>query len=130
VEIISLAHAEGQLVFVQLASLAGLSHIRVLHGDLIGCAMSKDVSIPHLVNWRTKAMYALAEFPDENVSQSLVDQFAKFNFPTRAVVWPSLFGRITLSLRDRTISSYFLHPLRLALLITFELWDLDFLHGM
>ena len=73
VEIISLAHVEGQLVFVQLASLAGLSHIRLLHGDLIGCAMSNDVSIPHLVNWRTKATYALAEFPDENVSLSLVD---------------------------------------------------------
>jgi hypothetical protein len=68
VEIISLRCLEDRLIFVQLASLPGLSHIRLLHGDLIGCAMINDISVPQLVNWRTKATYPLAELPDENVS--------------------------------------------------------------
>lgn len=40
----------------------------MLEGDFLGCALKDEVSVPHLVNWRTGEMHSLGEIPDINVS--------------------------------------------------------------
>ena len=68
VEIISLRQYQGRYVFVRLAHLSGLSHIRLLSGDFVGCAVKDDMNIPHLVNWQSGQTYPLDDSPDLNVS--------------------------------------------------------------
>lgn len=45
-----------------------MSHIRLLSGDFVGCAVKDDMSIPHLVNWRLGQTYPLDDSPDLGVS--------------------------------------------------------------
>jgi hypothetical protein len=68
VEIIALRQSRKRSVFVRLAQFPSLSHIRLLSGDFVGCAMKDDMSIPHLVNWRSGQTYPLADSPDLGVS--------------------------------------------------------------
>lgn len=56
------------MVFVQRAHLPGIAYVRLLHGDFIGCLMKDGISIPHLINWRTKDAHPLADLPDVKVS--------------------------------------------------------------
>jgi hypothetical protein len=91
VEVLSLRRQSGRLVFVRLASFPGLSHIKLLHDDIVGCAMSNNVSILHLFNWRTGATYSLEESPDEDVGGLFSVVLWLVNSLTilvRAVVWP------------------------------------------
>jgi hypothetical protein len=44
--------------------LVGLSRVQLLDGDFIGCAVRNDISVPHLINWKTAETYALADVPD------------------------------------------------------------------
>ena len=70
VEIISLRRHGDRKAFVRLACLSGYAHVRLLNGDLVGCAQKDNVSIPHLVNWRTKDIYPLSDFADVYVSST------------------------------------------------------------
>lgn len=81
-------------MFVRLASLPGMSHIRLLYGDFVGCAMGSNVSIPHLANWRTGVTYALEKLPDENVSLFSIVIYLEQNFINfdRAAVWQCRSG--------------------------------------
>lgn len=63
----SLRRHEGETVFVQLGRVPNFTHVRYLHGDLVGCALKDETGVPHLVNWRTSEVYALGEFPDIQV---------------------------------------------------------------
>jgi hypothetical protein len=73
VEVLSLRRHEGTMAFVKLTRLPGFSRIKLLHGNLIGCLMKDDTSIPHLVDWRTKDSYSLADLPDVNVRMTFMN---------------------------------------------------------
>ena len=96
---ISLRRQNDKLVFIQLASFPGLSHIRLLHDDIVGCEMGDNVSLPHLFNRRTGVAYASEELPDENVSLFYIILSLR-NFLTdliRVAVWQCHSGLIILS---------------------------------
>lgn len=70
IEVVSLRMHEGDRIFVRLANLSGCAHVRLLQGDFIGCAFKDNASIPHLFNWRTNDVYALADHTDVYVSNN------------------------------------------------------------
>ncbi|KAJ7703914.1 hypothetical protein B0H17DRAFT_39004 [Mycena rosella] len=49
--------------FAELARMEGSSHILMLHGNLVGCAMRDDVIIPHIVNWHENTIHELPPPP-------------------------------------------------------------------
>jgi hypothetical protein len=67
-EIISLRRRKHDVIFVSLGRLPGVSHVRLLHGDFVGCALLEEESIPHLIDWRTGAKYPLTGLPTPYVS--------------------------------------------------------------
>ncbi|KAF7290899.1 hypothetical protein HMN09_01268400 [Mycena chlorophos] len=44
--------SEGQLGFYQLGRIKGSSHVLVLAGSTLGCAVHDGDNVPHLVNWK------------------------------------------------------------------------------
>lgn len=71
VHILSLARPCNDLIFVRLGELPRYSHVHLFSGDFIVCGLKDDLSIPHLVNWRTSVGYPLAGMkPTFNVSVS------------------------------------------------------------
>lgn len=61
VYILSLMRHSNVLEFHELQKFPGLSNIRLLSGDVIGCAVVNDISIPHIINWKTSDMHALGK---------------------------------------------------------------------
>ncbi len=58
------------LNIVRLARYNGISHLRALHGSLIGFALHDDLSVPSLLEWTTGVVLHLRDRPDTNVSIS------------------------------------------------------------
>ncbi|KAF7319516.1 hypothetical protein HMN09_00290800 [Mycena chlorophos] len=54
---------ETRNVFCQLAQLQGSSHVLMLSGDFVGCAVRGGLNTPHLFNWRTGAVYEMEPPP-------------------------------------------------------------------
>nr|GAT57323.1 predicted protein [Mycena chlorophos] len=63
VYVITLRKRDGRNVFCELARLEGSSHVLMLSGDFVGCAVRGGLNIPHLFNWRAGAVYELAPPP-------------------------------------------------------------------
>lgn len=72
VHILSLRRTyQDALEFVELRILPGMSHVSLLCGDLIGCAVVNDLSIPHIINWWTSKLYPLGDAADFKVRKVL-----------------------------------------------------------
>lgn len=68
IQILGLCLLDGRPRFVELSKSEGFSHIGLLRGPYIGCGLRDDISVPHLVNWRTQEFYALAQEPNPRAS--------------------------------------------------------------
>lgn len=70
VQILSVQERCGQLEFVTLSTFEGLSHIRCLRNELVGCAVFGDTQSPCIANWKTGEVAFLPVTPDGPVSPS------------------------------------------------------------
>ncbi|KAJ7690116.1 hypothetical protein B0H17DRAFT_595768 [Mycena rosella] len=52
VHIITLRQHSGFHLFSELACMRGSSHVLMLRGDFVGCALRGDIVVPHIINWR------------------------------------------------------------------------------
>lgn len=57
--------AQRQASFCRIGEV---SRVGLLRGQYVGCGLKDDISIPHLVNWRTQQEYPLAREPDVRAS--------------------------------------------------------------
>ncbi|KAF7319512.1 hypothetical protein HMN09_00290300 [Mycena chlorophos] len=55
--------SETRNIFCQLAQLQGSSHVLMLSGDFVGCAVRGALNTPHLFNWRTGVVYEMEPPP-------------------------------------------------------------------
>ncbi|KAF7292968.1 hypothetical protein MIND_01196000 [Mycena indigotica] len=58
--VVTLRKHKRKNVLCELARLEGSSHVLMLSGDLIGCAMRDGVSIPHLYRWKDNTIIDIA----------------------------------------------------------------------
>ncbi|KAI0810872.1 hypothetical protein BC629DRAFT_1011995 [Irpex lacteus] len=65
-EVLSARSRHGSLDIVRLARYNGISHLRALHGSMIGFALHNDLSVPSLLEWTTGAVLHLRHSPDTN----------------------------------------------------------------
>ncbi|KAJ7130294.1 hypothetical protein C8R44DRAFT_64037 [Mycena epipterygia] len=52
VHIITLRRRSGCHFFCELTRIEGSSHVLMLHGNLVGCALRHAAIVPHIVNWK------------------------------------------------------------------------------
>ncbi|KAK7055946.1 hypothetical protein R3P38DRAFT_2601025 [Favolaschia claudopus] len=48
-------------IFAELARVEGSSHVLMLHGDLVGCALRDGTIAPHLVNWKETKIHDIPQ---------------------------------------------------------------------
>lgn len=70
VTVMSLRTRESDITFAELARFDGLSHIRCLRNELIGCGVQGDSNLPCLINWKTRKVQTLPPSPEADVSDS------------------------------------------------------------
>ncbi|KAI0093603.1 hypothetical protein BDY19DRAFT_989164 [Irpex rosettiformis] len=64
VQVLSVQDRDGQLEFATLSTFEGLSHIRSLRNELVGCAVYGDTQSPCVANWKTGEVAFLPISPD------------------------------------------------------------------
>ncbi len=67
VTVLSVRQCENSLSFLELSRFAGLSHIRCLRKDLIGCGVQGEINAPCVANWRTGEVVTFSA-PEVDVS--------------------------------------------------------------
>ena len=67
VVVMELCQRNGAVMFEETARLLGLSHIKCMRGDLIGCAVQGETGSPCIANWKTLDVTTLPAF-ERNVS--------------------------------------------------------------
>ncbi|KAF7330027.1 hypothetical protein MKEN_00266700 [Mycena kentingensis (nom. inval.)] len=63
VHIITLQQRSGTTSFYELSRLLGSSHVVMLSGPYVGCAVYEGANIPHLCNWTTRALCSIPPPP-------------------------------------------------------------------
>jgi hypothetical protein len=64
VQVLSVQKRRGQMEFVTLSTFEGLSHIRCMRKELVGCAVYGDAQSPCIANWKTGEVALLPVKPD------------------------------------------------------------------
>ena len=59
IDIISLRMSCDEYVFVRLSNASSCAYVRMLRGDWLGFALKGEISVPHILNWRTSETHAL-----------------------------------------------------------------------
>ena len=59
VTVMGLRRDGNAMSFKELARFAGLSHVKTLRGELIGCAVQGSGTSPCLANWKTGEVVSL-----------------------------------------------------------------------
>ncbi|KAJ7038935.1 hypothetical protein C8F04DRAFT_331720 [Mycena alexandri] len=80
VHIITLVQHLGTHRFAELYRVEGSSHILMLQGDFVGCAVRRNTIIPHIINWKTGTTYDLSPPPG-------VDEPHFRNTPHSLILW-------------------------------------------
>lgn len=60
-----------QALFCRIGEAARVFSCGILRGPYVGCGLKDDISIPHLLNWRTQQVHSLAPEPNAVVSVSV-----------------------------------------------------------
>ncbi|KAJ7108070.1 hypothetical protein C8R43DRAFT_1243587 [Mycena crocata] len=81
VHVITLRQHLGSHCFAVLCRIEGSSHIVMLHGNFVGCALRNDAIVPHIINWREKTTYDLP--PPPGGFDTVDDRSAPHSF----IVW-------------------------------------------
>ncbi|KAF7292960.1 hypothetical protein MIND_01195200 [Mycena indigotica] len=64
VHILTLCKVSGRRVFCELARFQGSTHVLMLSGSLVGCAIRNGSNVPHLCDWTSHVTYEIAAPPD------------------------------------------------------------------
>ncbi|KAJ7613759.1 hypothetical protein DFH06DRAFT_1369377 [Mycena polygramma] len=59
VYVITLRQDSGSHYFAKLGHVEGSSHVLMLQGKFVGCAVRDDVVVPHLIDWAANTIYNL-----------------------------------------------------------------------
>ncbi|KAJ7038950.1 hypothetical protein C8F04DRAFT_1392752 [Mycena alexandri] len=118
VHIITLVQHLGTHHFAQLYRLEGSSHVLILQGDFIGCAVRCNTLIPHIINWKTQTTYDLP-------SPSGVDEPHFRNTPHSLILW----NEFIVVVRHDTLHFYSQPtsagpPVYTKFVKTIEIWEL------
>ncbi|KAJ7481477.1 hypothetical protein FB451DRAFT_129695 [Mycena latifolia] len=63
VHIITLRQHSGCHVFSELSRIEGSSHVLMLRGNLVGCALRHGAIVPHIINWRDQRIHDIPPPP-------------------------------------------------------------------
>jgi hypothetical protein len=55
-------------MFVERCRYEGFTHVLMLSGTWITCALKDDIALLHLIDWKSSIMYCLFDTPDRDVS--------------------------------------------------------------
>ncbi|KAK7017342.1 hypothetical protein R3P38DRAFT_2986696 [Favolaschia claudopus] len=61
VHLITLQKVNKGHIFTEMARIEGSSHVLMLHGDLVGCALRDGTIAPHLVNWKESKIHDIPQ---------------------------------------------------------------------
>ncbi|KAI0695932.1 hypothetical protein BC835DRAFT_923253 [Cytidiella melzeri] len=64
VMVLSVQIRDGKTEFVTLSTFEGLSHVRCLRNEVVGCAVFGDMQAPCVANWKTGEVVSLPVTPD------------------------------------------------------------------
>ncbi|KAJ7130292.1 hypothetical protein C8R44DRAFT_978415 [Mycena epipterygia] len=64
VHIITLRRRSGCHFFCELARIEGSSHVLMLRGNLVGCAVRHAAIVPHIINWEDNRIVNIPSGPD------------------------------------------------------------------
>ncbi|KAF7371037.1 hypothetical protein MSAN_00737900 [Mycena sanguinolenta] len=65
VHILTLRKCHGCHVFAELCCIQGSSHVLMLSGDVVACALRHGDSVPHIINWMAQRVYDIPPPPDD-----------------------------------------------------------------
>ncbi|KAJ6546354.1 hypothetical protein B0H10DRAFT_2131537 [Mycena sp. CBHHK59/15] len=63
VHVITLRKTSEAHVFSQLRCIPGSSHVLLLRGNFVGCALRNDMIVPHIIHWRENTIHHLPPPP-------------------------------------------------------------------
>ncbi|KAJ7613781.1 hypothetical protein DFH06DRAFT_1330452 [Mycena polygramma] len=119
VHVITLLHHLGSYSFAELSRIEGSSHVMMLQGKFVGCALRNDAMVPHIVDWVANEVYDLPAPPP-----SLRDAPERRCAPHLWVIWN---GRIVV-VRQTLLELFNLPsadrgPVYIKSVRTIEMWE-------
>ncbi|KAJ7039678.1 hypothetical protein C8F04DRAFT_1254950 [Mycena alexandri] len=96
IHVITLRQHSGRHVFSQLCCVEDSSHVLLICGDVLGCAVRQGAVVPHLVNWKTGEIHNIPHPPTGG------DIPGRRNVPHLMTVW----GEFLVVLRKDTLEFY------------------------
>ncbi|KAJ7510506.1 hypothetical protein B0H11DRAFT_1191852 [Mycena galericulata] len=108
VHIITLRQYSGRHVFAELCRIEGSSHVMMLSGNFLGCALRHSAVVPHLIDWKENRIHDIPHPPGD------WDIPGRRSVPHLMTIW----GDILVILRSRALEFYNL-PSAAGHLITF-----------
>ncbi|KAJ7490738.1 hypothetical protein FB451DRAFT_1552360 [Mycena latifolia] len=119
VHIITLRQSSGGHSFSELCRIEGSSHVLMLTGDFVGCALRHDTIVPHIINWKEKRIHDIPPPPGG------LDMPGRRSVPHLMTVW----GNILVIFRSNALEFYTLSPatggsvIFLKLVVTPTVWE-------
>ncbi|KAJ6485646.1 hypothetical protein C8R45DRAFT_930749 [Mycena sanguinolenta] len=95
VHVLTLREHRGCRVFAELCCIKGSSHVLMLSGDLIACALRHGDNVPHIINWTTQRVHEIPPPDDLNIP-------CRRSVPHLITIWNSTL----LILRRNTVELY------------------------
>ncbi|KAJ7108053.1 hypothetical protein C8R43DRAFT_1162615 [Mycena crocata] len=117
VHVITLREHLGSHYFAELCRVEGSSHVLMLHGHLLGCALRHNDIVPHLVNWRENMIHDLplpveSDAPDNRSAPHLL------------VAWNDYIVVVRRdTLQFYTLPSISRGPIYIKSIATMEMWE-------
>ncbi|KAJ7746319.1 hypothetical protein B0H16DRAFT_961435 [Mycena metata] len=96
IHVITLRQHSGRHVFSELCCVEDSSHVLLLCGDIIGCAVRQGAVVPHVVNWKTGEIHSI---PPPSTGG---DNPGRRNVPHLMTIW----GEFLVVLRTNTLEFY------------------------
>ncbi|KAJ7108058.1 hypothetical protein C8R43DRAFT_1044313 [Mycena crocata] len=117
VHVITLRQHLGSHYFAELRRIEGSSHILMLHGNFVGCALRHDTIVPHIINWGDDKLHILSppggpDIPDRRSAPHLF------------VIWNDFIVVVRQNaLELYTQPSSTKDPVYLKSIATFSIWE-------
>ncbi|KAJ7746321.1 hypothetical protein B0H16DRAFT_961522 [Mycena metata] len=96
IHVITLRQHSGRHVFSELCCVEDSSHVLLLCGDIIGCAVRQGAVVPHVVNWKTGEIHSIPPPPNGR------DIPGRRNVPHLMTIW----GEFLVVLGTNTLEFY------------------------
>ncbi|KAJ7852288.1 hypothetical protein B0H13DRAFT_2398674 [Mycena leptocephala] len=124
VHIITVRQRSGRYVFVELCHIEDSSHVLMLCGDFVGCALRHEAAVPHLINWKDNLIHEILPPPGG------LDIPGRRSVPHLMTIWSNHLVILRMnSLEIYTVPSKTRNSVFIKLLKTPPIWEAVVCHS-